>query len=160
MTILGLPILAFVHTLISLIAIVAGIPVVIALLGNRVSSWTSAFLLFTVLTTLTGFVIFNGFTPAFFVGLISTAILVAALYAFYGKRLVGPWRWIYVVTAMAAFYLNCFVLVVQSFLKIPPLHALAPTGSEPPFAAAQGVVLIAFVILGWLALKRFRGATI
>ncbi|BCW91098.1 hypothetical protein sos41_42770 [Alphaproteobacteria bacterium SO-S41] len=155
--ILGLPILVFVHVVISLIAIVAGLPVVRAFLGNRISSWTPAFLLFTVLTTLTGFVLFDGLTPAFFTGLISTAVLAAALYAFYGKGLVGPWRWIYVVSAMAAFYLNCFVLVVQSFLKIAPLHALAPTGGEPPFAAAQGVVLVAFIVFGWLSVKRFRG---
>jgi hypothetical protein len=39
------------------------------------------------------------------------------------------------------------------FLQIGPLHALAPTQSEPPFAIAQGAALVGFVVLGW---RRFR----
>ena len=62
----------------------------------------------------------------------------------------------YVVTAVVALYFNVFVLVVQSFLKVPALNALAPNGSEPPFAIAQGIVLVAFVALGTLAVRRFR----
>jgi hypothetical protein len=50
------------------------------------------------------------------------------------------------------------VLIVQSFLKIPSLHALAPTGSEPPFAIAQGAVLVLFIVSGILAVMRFRPA--
>jgi len=61
-----------------------------------------------------------------------------------------------VVTAAMALYLNCFVAVVQSFLKIPALHALAPTGSEPPFVVAQSVVLAIFIWLTWPAAKRFH----
>jgi len=61
-----------------------------------------------------------------------------------------------VVSAIAALYLDWFVFVVQAFVKIPPLHALAPTGTEPPFAIAQAVVLLSFVVVGYLAVKRFR----
>ena len=73
-------------------------------------------------------------------------------------RLAGPWRWIYIVGAVLALYLNVFVLVVQAFGKLPPLHRLAPTGSEPPFAIAQGLTLVLFIVLGTLAFRRFRPA--
>ena len=83
-------------------------------------------------------------------------VLAIALYARYGRLMAGGWRAIYVVTAVAALYLNVFVLIVQLFLKVPALNALAPTQTEPPFAIAQLVVLIAFAGLGTAAVKRFR----
>jgi hypothetical protein len=49
-----------------------------------------------------------------------------------------------------------FVLIAQSFQKVSFLRAYAPTGSEPPFLIAQGVTLIAFVLLGWMALRKFH----
>ena len=58
---------------------------------------------------------------------------------------------------MIALYFNVFVLVIQSFLKVGPLHALAPSvpPSEPPFAVVQGVVLVLFVIATVAAVRRF-----
>jgi hypothetical protein len=53
-------------------------------------------------------------------------------------------------------YLNVFVLVVQSFEKVPALKAAAPTQKEPPFLVAQLAVLALFVVLTVLAVKRFR----
>ncbi len=76
--------------------------------------------------------------------------------AYYAFHLAGIWRVIYVGTAMAALYLNVFVLVAQGFLKVPFLHDLAPTGSEPPFAVAQGIVLLIFIALGVWAARRFH----
>lgn len=78
---------------------------------------------------------------------------VASRYAFH---LAGIHRVLYVIGATLALYLNVFVGVVQAFQKIAFLQPLAPTQSEPPFAAAQGAVLLLFVVAGWLALKRFR----
>jgi hypothetical protein len=49
-----------------------------------------------------------------------------------------------------------FVGVVQTFQKVAFFHALAPTQTEPPFAVAQGIVLIAFIVLGIGAVKKFR----
>jgi hypothetical protein len=51
---------------------------------------------------------------------------------------------------------NCFVLVVQSFEKVPALKALAPTQAEPPFAIAQLLVLALFVYAETQAARRFR----
>src|SRR5207244_12231181 len=83
-------------------------------------------------------------------------ILAVALVARYTKRLDGPWRTIWVVTAATALYFNVFVLIVQAFLKVPALRAMAPTQSEPPFAIAQLGALALFVVLTIAAARKFR----
>jgi hypothetical protein len=146
------------HTAISLIAIASGLIVLAGMLrARRLPGWTAVFLVTTILTSVTGFMFpINGLTPAIVFGLISIVILVIALAALYLKHLSGAWRWIYVTTALVALYLNVFVLIVQSFQKLPALQKLAPTQSEPPFLIAQAVALIAFLILGAMAARKFR----
>lgn len=160
--VLGMSIATFtvVHVVISLIAIAAGAIACARMLeGRRLDTWNSVFLLFTVLTTVTGFLFpITVFTPALGVGIVSMITLAIALFALYVGHLAGAWRWIYVASALFAFYLNVFVLVVQSFQKISFLNRFAPTGSEPSFAVAQGAVLLGFILLGFLVLKRFRPA--
>ena len=146
------------HVAISLIGIVSGLIVLFGMLrARRLPGWTALFLATTVLTSVTGFMFpINGLTPAIAVGVISIVILAIALMALYVKHLSGAWRWIYVTTALAALYFNVFVLIVQSFQKVPALQKLAPTQSEPPFSVTQGVVLVAFLVLGTMAARRFR----
>jgi hypothetical protein len=146
------------HVIISLVAIVSGLVVLVGMLrATRLPGWTALFLATTILTSVTGFMFpISGVTPGIIVGLISIVILAIALAALYLKHLSGAWRWIYVTTALAALYLNVFVLIVQSFQKVPALQKLAPTQSEPPFQIAQGATLLAIVILGTLAVRRFR----
>jgi hypothetical protein len=98
----------------------------------------------------------TSFGPAHVVGVLSLVVLEAAIVALYFFRLAGPWRWIYIVGAVLALYLNVFVAVVQAFQKLPPLAALAPTQSEPPFLIAQLVVMAIFIVLGVVAVKRFH----
>ena len=147
-----------IHTLISLVGIFTGLVVLFGLLaGKRLDGWTKWFLITTVLTSVTGFFFpFHGFTPAHGVGIISLIVLALAIYARYPRHLVGHWRWIYVVTAVIALYFNVFVGVVQAFLKVPALHAMAPTQTEPLFKLTQLVVLAIFVLLGIIAAIRFR----
>jgi hypothetical protein len=160
--ILGMSLSAFtvVHVIISLIAIVSGIIVMFGLLGsNRMPGLTAIFLLFTILTSVTGFLFpFEKLLPSHMIGILSLVLLAIACIALYGMKLSGAWRSVYVVTAMISLYLNVFVLIIQSFLKIGPLHALAPSvpPSEPPFAVVQGVVLVFFVIVIIGAVRRFR----
>jgi len=146
------------HTAISLIAIASGLIVLAGMLrARRLPGWTAVFLVTTILTSVTGFMFpISGLTPAIVFSLISIVILVIALAALYLKHLSGAWRWIYVTTALVALYLNVFVLIVQSFQKLPALQKLAPTQSEPPFLIAQAVALIAFLILGAMAARKFR----
>lgn len=160
--ILGMSVATFtqLHVIISLIAIISGIVVVLGMLGaNRMPGMTALFLITTVATSITGFMFPTPFDPADVIGIISLVFLALAILALYTYKLAGAWRGVYVVTAMVALYLNCFVLVVQSFMKIAFFHALAPTQKEPPFAVAQGVVLILFIGLGIAAFRKFRPMT-
>ena len=153
-----LQIYTIIHTLISLIAILTGLVVVFGMLvGNRVDSWTKWFLITAVATTVTGFFFpFHGFTPAFGLGIISLPFLALAIFARYRKNLAAAWRWIYIIGAVICLYFNLFVLVVQSFEKIPALHALAPTQTESPFKFTQLVVLALSALLCIVALIRFH----
>jgi hypothetical protein len=157
---LGMSLRAFtiVHVVISFIGIISGIVTVGNWVRGRNSSvWTSTFLITTILTSVTGFMFpFEKVTPAIILGGISLAVLAVAIVASAAGHLHGAWRWLYVASCVAALYFNCFVLVVQSFMKVPALHALAPAGKEPPFAIAQLVVLVAFAALWWKANKGFR----
>jgi hypothetical protein len=147
-----------IHVLISLIGILTGLVVLFGMLaGHRLNRWTKWFLITTVLTSVTGFFFpFHGFTPAIGVGIISLIVLAIAILARYSRHLAGHWGWIYVVTAITALYLNVFVLIVQSFEKIPALHAMSPTQTEPPFKLTQVAVLTLFVLLGVVAAIRFH----
>jgi hypothetical protein len=149
-----------VHVIISLIAIAVGLVVLYGMLQNKpLPAWTAVFLITTVLTSVTGFMFpATARTPAQIVGAISLIILALAILALYALHLRGAWRWIYIVTSVAALYLNCFVGVVQAFQKIPALAALAPTQTEAPFAIAQIIVLALFIQLGYRAIRKFHPA--
>jgi hypothetical protein len=151
-----------VHVLISLVGIGSGFIVVYGLLtGKRLDGWTATFLATTILTSVTGFLFpVEHILPSHIVGVISLVVLAAALLARYARHMQHSWRTTYVVCAIVALYLNVFVAVVQSFLKIPPVHALAPTQKEPPFLVAQLAVMAIFVAIGILAVKKFRVAPI
>lgn len=150
--ILGLSMPAFIalHVAISLVGIVAGLVALVTQAKGRFLPQAQAlFLVTTLLTSLTGFLFpFRGFTPAIGVGIVSTLALIGAFVALYGFKLRGRARVAYAASATAALWLNLFVLVVQGFLKVPALNTLAPTGTEPPFLAAQGLLLIVMLILG------------
>jgi len=148
-----------IHVVISLVAIASGIIVIYGFPTNRrLDGWTAVFLITTVLTSLTGFLFpFKEVTPAIRLGIISLVVLAVAIVTRYLLHLA--WRKTYVIAACMALYFNVFVLVVQSFEKVPSLKAIAPTQKEPPFAVAQIAILLIFVVLTTFAVKRFRTAT-
>jgi hypothetical protein len=150
------------HVLISLVGIVSGFVVVFGMIGNRLlPGWTATFLYTTIATSVTGFMFpVRHFMPSHAFGIISLVVLPFTLVAYYKYLPLGKWRKTYVLTAVFALYLNTFVLVVQSFLKVPALHALAPNGNEPPFGIAQGVLLVLFVVLGIASVRRFHAAAL
>jgi hypothetical protein len=149
---------SFVHALISLVGIGSGLVVLGGLLrGKRLDGWTNVFLLTTIATSVTGFGFpFTRVLPSHVVAVISLVVLALAVYARFARRLEHGWRTTYVISAVVALYLNVFVLVVQLFAKVPSLRAMAPTQSEPPFLVAQSAVLGLFVVLGIIAVRRFR----
>jgi len=137
------------HVLISLVGIGSGLVVMYGFFNaNRLERWTRLFLVTTALTSLTGFLFHNEhITPGIVIGILSMIILTLAVVARYALHLKGNWRRIYVGAVSLALYFNVFVLVVQSFEKVPALRALAPTQKEPPFAVVQLTVLVLFLIL-------------
>jgi uncharacterized membrane protein SirB2 len=153
-----LRIYTIVHVVISLLGILSGFVVMGGLLNaNPLNDWTAFFLVTTVATSVTGFFFpFQRLLPSHIFGIISLVVLAAAIYARYPGQLAGNWRWIYVVGALLAQYLNVFVLIVQSFQKIPALKALAPTQKEPPFLVSQLLCLIVFIVLGVLSVTKFH----
>ena len=161
--ILGMSVGAFtlLHVVITLVAIGSGLIVVGGMFAShRLPGTTALFLFTTALTSVTGFLFpIHGFTPALGVGILACAILAVALFALYKKNLGGAWRRVYVITAIVSLYLNVFVLVAQSFMKVSVLNALAPTQSEPPFAITQAVVLATFILIGFISVVKFRPVT-
>jgi hypothetical protein len=165
--IVGLSIANFtiLHVAITLIAIVSGFIVMFALLSSkRPADLSAIFWLCTVATTVTGFMFpLNGITPAVATGVVATVFFVVGLYALYVKKVMGSWRWIYVVTMMVSLYLNIFVLITQSFQKLKFLNPAAPMVGPPfaeptmtQFAIAQGVTIVFFLVIGFLAVRKFR----
>jgi hypothetical protein len=145
------------HVIITLVAIGSGLIVVGGMFAShRLPVATALFLFTTALTSLTGFLFpIHGFTPALGVGILASAILLVALFALYKEHLVGAWRWIYVIAAVSSLYLNVFVPVVQSFVKVAALNALAPTQTEPPFTITQATVLAIFILITLIATAKF-----
>ena len=147
-----------IHVVISLIGIGSGFVVLFGLLtGRRFDGWTLLFLATTVATSATGFGFpFDHLLPSHKVGILSLLVLAVAILARYAFHLMGAWRWIYVIGAVVALYLNVFVGIVQAFQKAPALKAMAPTQSEAPFLLTQLIVLALFVALAILAAIKFR----
>jgi hypothetical protein len=146
------------HVVISLIGIGSGLAVIYGfLMGRRFERLTALFLVTTALTSVTGFGFpFEHLLPSHKVGIISLIVLAIAIPARYVFHLNHAWRWIYVVTASTALYLNVFVLVVQLFRKVPTLMALAPTQTEAPFLVVQAIVLAIYIALTVLGVKTFH----
>jgi len=155
----AIPAFTIVHVAISLAAIASGFVVLFGMISDkRLDGCTAFFLTTTVATSVTGFGFpIHGMTPGIAIGLISLLVLAVVIYARYPGRVAGIWRPVYVIGAVFAFYLNFLVLIVQSFQKVPFLHALAPNQNEPPFLVAQIVSMLAFIILSILAVLRFKG---
>jgi len=150
--------LILIHVVISLVGILTGFVVLFGMLASkRLPRWTFVFLTTTVLTSLTGFILpAEHFMPSHALGILSLLILPFAIFALHCRDLRGSWRWIFVIAAMLAQYLNVFVLIVQLFQKVPALHASAPNQTEGPFKIAQLVVLLLFIALTMLAVIRFH----
>jgi hypothetical protein len=154
------------HTAISLIAIASGFAVVYGLFNSsRMPRTTLVFLVTTFLTSVTGFIFFqrDQILPSHITGIVALIVLAPTVYALFLRKLAGGWRRAWVIGVVISLYLNVFVLVVQLYLKVPAIHALAPNAPvnpEPPFKIAQGLVFVLFIVAGWLAVKRFRSAPI
>ncbi|SFS00300.1 hypothetical protein SAMN05216570_1417 [Dyella sp. OK004] len=137
------------HTVISVVAILAGIGAVRGLFLGRVRSAAMAtFLVSAIVTTVTGFMFpYHGFTPAIGVGVIALLVLAWALLAQRRTALSAGSGAQFAVAIVVSEYFLVFVLVAQTFAKLPALNALAPNVQQPFFGAVQLIVLIAFTVI-------------
>lgn len=161
--ILGMSVAAFVasHVILSLIALLSGIVVVRHLLQSRASAGITALFLLTSFATSAGGFLFPSkqIGLGHWVGVASLAILLPTVVALYGQRVLGPSRWIYAAGAVAVFYFNAAIAVIQAFKKVPVLQPLAPSLDAPALVLAQSALLALFLWLGGLAVKRFHPQT-
>jgi hypothetical protein len=144
-----------VHSGLSLVGILAGVNVLLRMVRRRpLGASNTIFLFATILACVSGF--FFPHTVLMTSHVVGGIALVALAAALWLGNLYGTWRPIYVVGATAALLLNVLVAIAQAFAKIPALHALAPTGREPVVLLAQGAALLLFLVLGYVAVKRFH----
>jgi len=155
---LSTSVFTLIHVILSLVGIGAGLIALLVLMGGKLyRGLTALFLVTTVLTSITGFLFpFHGVTPGIILGILSLIVLVLAIAALYVGKLAGAWRGTYVISSSLALWFNFFVLVAQSFAKIPALKAIAPTQASPVFGITQLIVLVIFVVLTTRAFKKFR----
>lgn len=152
----GFDTFTWIHTILSIVAIIAGWPVVKGLfISQRPRPWTNIFLVTAFLTSATGFG-FPGWTESHVLGVVALVTLGLLLAGLYGFGLGGAGRWIYAIGIVLSWYYLLFVLVVQFFKKIPALGAKQPDFSNPVFAAAQVALLIYTIWLCYKAAKNFR----
>ena len=150
--------LTWFHTALSVIALIAGCVVLRDLLRSKApDGWTTVFLITAISTSVTGFLFpFTTFGPSHWVGVFSLIVLALALFGAYVYAFAGPWGRIYAASMVAAQYFLVFVLIAQAFMKVPMLHAAAPTLSEPPFAIAQVIALVLFAGIAIAAARTYR----
>jgi phage-related holin len=151
-----------VHTLISFVALAAGIFAVADLLRLGARGTAMRLFLWTAfLTSATGFLFpALSLTPAVVVGIIALLVLAAVAWAARRLNQAGPYRAVYGAGVVASLYLLVFVAIAQAFQKVPVLHAMAPTGGELPFALSQGVALLLFIAIGVVAVRGGRAMDI
>ena len=82
------------HVALSLVGIFAGFMALGGMLASsRLPGWTALFLITTVLTNASGFLLpAPHFLPSHAIAILSLVILAVALYAIYGRGLRGKWR--------------------------------------------------------------------
>ena len=159
-TVLGLPIATFklIYVIVSLFAMFAGMMVVRDMRKMRpLGFWNPLFFLSTIVTAAAGFLFPpNTFGPPQTVCWILLGVLALGLFMLYATPLNGVWRWTYALSIIAGLYLNVFMGISQAFARIEVLHRYAPRGIEPPLIVAQVIVLLGFLVVGFIAASRFR----
>lgn len=152
-------ILTIAHTLISFVALAAGLAVLLDLLRNDDRPvMARLFLVSAILTSASGFAFpVTQILPSHITAAIALVVLLPTWAARYRFGLHGAGRWIYAGGAVASLYFVVFVLIVQVFMKTPLLRPAAEQ-ALPSFAITHGIVLLLFLALGAQAVRKFRPA--
>ena len=155
---MGLTNLGIVHTIISLLAVAAGI---VAFARHRLIASTNrvgqAYILLTVLTCLTGFPIFQrgGFGPPHVLGVLTLAVLALAWLAESGRLFGRAARYVAVVAYSLTFFFHMIPGFAESLTRLPPSNPVFASQEAPGLAAIHAALLGLYAIglviqLRWL----------
>lgn len=158
---LGLTSLGIVHTVISLIAVGAGI---VAFVRYReITTGTRAGRLYfwmTVATCLTGFGIFQrgGFGVPHVLGIV-TLLVLAIAWAAEKRRVVGAAsRYVAVIGYSLTFFFHMIPGFTETSSRLPVGRPLTTGPDDPALQAAVGVAFLMFLIGASLQFRRLRKA--
>jgi uncharacterized membrane protein len=155
----GLTQLGIVHTVISLVAVVAGFiaPVRDGKISPR-NLLGKIYVIATILTCLTGFGIFQhgGFNKAHVLGIITLVVLGIAAVAGYSNLFGRLSRYVETVSYSATFLFNMIPGITETTTRLPLGAPLLPNADAPALQAASGVLLVLFLIGATLQLRALR----
>ena len=156
---LGLTHLGVVHTLISLIAVVAGAAALIRYraIGTR-TRLGQIYVWATVLTCLTGFGIFQhgGFGKPHILGII-TLVVIALAYAAERKWLfANAARYVATIGYSLTFFFHVIPGFTETSTRLPTGHPLASSPDDPNLQMAIGAAFVVFLIGAFFQFRRLR----
>jgi hypothetical protein len=157
----GLTQLGVVHTIISLIAVAAGVVAFVRYGSISMRTRTGqTYVVMTVLTCLTGFPIFQqgGFGPPHAVGVLELVLLAFAVGLEKRVFLGAMSRAIETVTYTATFFLHMIPAVNETTTRLPPAAPLAAGPEDPLVLALVGAAFAGFVIGAVYQVARLRAA--
>jgi hypothetical protein len=151
-------VLTFIYFGLELIAICAGAMALFGLLtGLLPNKWAVLFLKCSLVASVTALLIpFKHFTLTQEAAMLSVYGTGAAVFAWRKFHFMGVWQSIFAWSITLVLYSNVVVAITQVFKRISLIKPLNPTKFDMPFLATQSIVLAIFVVLGIVAVKRFR----
>src|SRR5262249_1091425 len=117
--ILGLSTFGFVHTALSVLALLLGLVVVWGLLTvRRLDAWTAVYLASALAATATGFGFPGRFGVPHYIGMAALVFLAVTALARYAFHLHEVWRPIYAFAAVLSVWSLAFFAVGEAFLRV------------------------------------------
>jgi uncharacterized membrane protein len=154
----GLTSIGIVHTVISLVAVIAG---GIAFLRFGEIPWRSRigrfYVLTTVLTCLTGFFIFQhgGFGKPHILGVFTLLVLGAVFLAVRGVFGQAA-RYVETIGLTFTFFLHFIPGATETLTRLPLGHPVLPNADAPQLQAIVGVLFLLFLVGAVLQFRRLR----
>jgi hypothetical protein len=151
-------ILTFIYFGLELIAIGTGAMALYGLLtGILLNKWAVLFLKCSLAASVTALLVPSShFTLTRGGSMVSVYLAGVAIWAWHKFHLTGVWRSIFALSTTLILYLNIVVSITQVFKQISLFNPSILAQLDLPFLATQSVALVIFVVLGIVAVKRFR----
>lgn len=154
---LGITPFGMVHTVISLVAVAAGV-VALVRYGEINSRTTPGriYLIMTVLTCLTGFFIFQhgGFGKPHALGILTLLVMAIAYSAERGNWFGRLSAYVAVVGYSMTLFFHMIPAITETATRVPPSQPLAAGPEAQVIQAGVGVAFLAFLIVAALQVRR------